>query len=89
VINVKHCFNKDTNHAPAHQSLWSVEDPGDKDAIKLAYPYSVGIGEECYTNNNGASFGELIVRVVIHNQNDTDNYIYLFELNYALVRVSP
>jgi hypothetical protein len=40
-------------------------------------------------NNNGASFGELIVRVVIHNQNDTDNHIYLFELNYALVRVSP
>jgi hypothetical protein len=76
VIDVKHCFNEDTDRAPAHRSLWCVEDPGDKDAIKLAYPYSVGIGEECYTNNNSASFGELIVRVVIHNQNETIICIY-------------
>lgn len=47
MIDVKHCVSEDTDHAPAHRSLRYVEDPGEnehKDAIKVAYPYSLGVG---------------------------------------------
>lgn len=83
MIDVKHCVSEDTDHAPAHRSLRYVEDPGEnehKDAIKVAYPYSLGVGWESYTNSNGASLddSELILWFTIQMiHDDRKDYIQI------------